>query len=141
MDITFALLADAANVSAEGKLNILGVFSTLSASSTPVVHPQLVLVLKVEAGVEEVGVSHQLKITLKNEGNSEIAALPEFTFELPRMGFHNAPDSNLILVINGTVFPSFGRYYFDLALDGKTSHQIPIEVIPMAESESSTAQE
>jgi len=40
MHVTFALFADAANLSQEGKLNILGVFDALQVGALPAVHPR-----------------------------------------------------------------------------------------------------
>ena len=38
MHVAFALFADAANLSQEGKLNILGVFDALQVGSLPALH-------------------------------------------------------------------------------------------------------
>src|SRR4051812_44311545 len=45
MHVSFALFADAANLSQEGKLNILGVFDALQVSTLPAVHPRAHLVV------------------------------------------------------------------------------------------------
>ena len=39
MNVTFAMFADAANLSQEGKLNILGVFDALQVATLPTVAP------------------------------------------------------------------------------------------------------
>jgi hypothetical protein len=39
MHVSFALFADAANLSQEGKLNILGVFDAVQVATMPTVHP------------------------------------------------------------------------------------------------------
>ena len=49
MEVKVALLADGANVSREGKLNLLGIFDTLFARSFPTTHPRE-LVAVVEGG-------------------------------------------------------------------------------------------
>ena len=45
MQVAFALFADAANLSQEGKLNVLGVFDALQVGSLPAVHPRAHLVV------------------------------------------------------------------------------------------------
>ncbi|MFP5355722.1 MAG: DUF6941 family protein, partial [Gemmatimonadota bacterium] len=40
MHVSFALFADAANISQEGKLNILGVFDAVQVGQLPAVHPR-----------------------------------------------------------------------------------------------------
>ena len=49
MELTLALLADYANISREGKLNIMGIFEQIFALSFPAVHAQLQLVLRLES--------------------------------------------------------------------------------------------
>jgi len=46
MHISFAVFADAANLSQEGKLNILGVFDAVQVSAFPSVHPRTHLVVR-----------------------------------------------------------------------------------------------
>ena len=50
MRVALGVLADYANVSAEGKLNIMGVFQIVNAVQFPHVHPQMHLVLTEEHG-------------------------------------------------------------------------------------------
>ena len=45
MHVSFAIFADAANLSQEGKLNILGVFDAVQVGQTPTVHPRAHLVV------------------------------------------------------------------------------------------------
>jgi hypothetical protein len=49
MHVNLAVLCDAANVSREGKLNILGEFDSIHASSFPLTYPTMVLVVRMEA--------------------------------------------------------------------------------------------
>ncbi len=55
MHVSFALFADAANISQEGKLNILGVFDALQIGNLPAVHPRATLVVRLKADVTDVG--------------------------------------------------------------------------------------
>lgn len=48
MEVSLALLADYANVTREGKLNLLGLFDRIDARAVPWVHPQMQLVLQNE---------------------------------------------------------------------------------------------
>ncbi len=49
MHVSFALFADAANISQEGKLNILGVFDALHVQQLPAVHPRATMVVRLKA--------------------------------------------------------------------------------------------
>ena len=67
MEISLALLADAANVSQQGKLNILGVFDQLRCSQFPCSHPTMVLVLQLHAGPAEYDEQKEIIIRLVDE--------------------------------------------------------------------------
>lgn len=55
MHVQFALFADAANVSQEGKLNILGVFDALHVGQMPSLHPRATFVVRLKAVAEDEG--------------------------------------------------------------------------------------
>jgi hypothetical protein len=55
MHVSFALFADAANLSQEGKLNILGVFDALQVASLPAVHPRAHLVVHLKGSGADMG--------------------------------------------------------------------------------------
>ncbi|HUO51148.1 MAG TPA: hypothetical protein VMT93_01400 [Gemmatimonadaceae bacterium] len=58
MHLSFALLCDAANLSQEGKLNILGVFDALQVTQFPSVHPRANLVVRLKGTRGDSGVHH-----------------------------------------------------------------------------------
>lgn len=55
MHVSFALFADSANISQEGKLNILGVFDALQVASLPAIHPRATMVVRLKALPDDVG--------------------------------------------------------------------------------------
>lgn len=55
MHVSFALFADSANISQEGKLNILGVFDALQVANLPAVHPRATMVVRLKALPDDVG--------------------------------------------------------------------------------------
>ena len=66
MEVTWALLADCANVSRDGKLNILGEFNTLTGTEPPFQIFQKSLVIKFHGSVHEQGV-HRIGLRLVDE--------------------------------------------------------------------------
>ena len=66
MNVNLAVLCDAANVSREGKLNILGEFDSIHVATFPLVYPTMVLVVRLEAHPTEAG-EHSLKLHLVDE--------------------------------------------------------------------------
>ena len=71
MQISFALFADAANLSQEGKLNVLGVFGALQVASLPAVHPRAHLVVGLRGGHDDVG-AHQVSLRWSNPAGKEL---------------------------------------------------------------------
>ena len=69
MRIAFALFADAANLSQEGKLNILGVFDAVQVGSLPAVHPRAHLVVRLTGGRADIG-THALTLNWRNPDGS-----------------------------------------------------------------------
>ena len=71
MYCSFALFADAANLSQEGKLNVLGVFDALHVASLPAVHPRATLVVRLKASPEDAG-THALSFAWVAPGGDEM---------------------------------------------------------------------
>ena len=61
MHVTFALFADAANLSQEGKLNILGVFDAVQVGALPTVHRRASLVVHLKGDESDAG-AHSLTL-------------------------------------------------------------------------------
>lgn len=61
MQVSFALFADAANLSQEGKLNILGVFDAVQVGALPTVHRRASLVVHLKGDETDAGV-HSLTL-------------------------------------------------------------------------------
>lgn len=71
MVVSFALFADAANLSQEGKLNILGVFDAVQVGSVPAVHPRAHLVVRLKGTRTDVG-THTMTLRWINPKGQEI---------------------------------------------------------------------
>jgi hypothetical protein len=71
MHVSFALFADAANISQEGKLNILGVFDALQVAQLPAVHPRATMVVRLKALPDDAG-RHTLGFVWLGPGGDEM---------------------------------------------------------------------
>jgi hypothetical protein len=69
--ISFAVFADAANLSQEGKLNVLGIFDALHVAGFPSVHPRAHFVLRFKGTQSDVG-KHSLIFRWINPQGSEL---------------------------------------------------------------------
>ena len=71
MHVSFALFADAANISQEGKLNILGVFDAVHVGQIPALHPRATFVVRIKATAADVG-KHALALRWLNPRGAEL---------------------------------------------------------------------
>jgi len=126
MEVDLALLADAATIDGSGKLNILGILDRLSTTSFPTRHPRLSLVLRISAGVQEVG-KHDIGIALKAPDGKQLMKIDGQMKLAPGARV----DGGAVLVphvlnMDGLVFPAAGRYAFDVSVDGEHHVTIPL---------------
>ena len=126
MNIVFAVLADAANVSREGKLNILGNFANINASEFPTRHPQMQLVLRMEASPAEVGMEKNIEVTMLDADGQRIAGFTaDFTVPEPKTAGEEV-QMQTILHLRDTVFPQPGRYGIHVLINGNEEARVPL---------------
>ena len=119
MHISFAIFADAANLSQEGKLNILGVFDAVQVAGLPTIHPRTHFVVRLKANGDDAG---QHKLTFRwlspfeeelwsSSGEMTVAPSPNPAFEvdLPIIAVVDLP-------LNAT-----GQYTMQVTLDGEVT--------------------
>jgi hypothetical protein len=115
MRISFAVFADGANLSQEGKLNVLGVFDAVQVAALPTVHPRTHLVIRLKGDEADVG-AHRMTLRWIDPAGSELWSS---TGELNVAGAMN-PDYDMDLPVIAVVdlpLSSIGRYTMQVALD------------------------
>ena len=124
MELSLAVCCDAANVSREGKLNLLGIFNSIHAAEFPCTHPHLALVLRVEARLGEEGV-YPLEIQLVDEDGQQLF---DINGQLSLQGA--APGrpmtAQTIMDINNLQLPRPGTFAFEIFLAGHHSRSVAI---------------
>jgi hypothetical protein len=117
MHISFAIFADAANLSQEGKLNILGVFDAVQVGGLPTIHPRTHFVVRLKADGDDVG-AHKLTFRWlspfdeelwSSSGEMNVAPAPNPLFEL---------DLPIIAVVDLPLNVA-GQYTMQVTLDGE----------------------
>jgi hypothetical protein len=119
MHISFAVFADAANLSQEGKLNILGVFDAVQVAGLPTIHPRTHFVVRLKANGDDTG---QHKLTFRwlspydeelwsSSGEMTVAPSPNPVFEV---------DLPIIAVVDLPLNVT-GQYTMQVTLDGKVT--------------------
>jgi hypothetical protein len=125
--VALALLADGANVSREGKLNLLGVFDTLFARSFPITHPQLQLVIRFEAEVAELAGGRTLEVQLVAPDDRVVFRVPGTMTVQPGV-VGEAIRLEHILTLNNLQLEAPGRYRFQIVVDGELLGAVPMRV-------------
>ena len=126
MHISFAVFADGANLSQEGKLNVLGVFDALQVGGFPAIHPRTHFVIRLKGSVEDTG-GHRLTFRgmspvdeelWSSDGELNFAPGPNPAFEM---------DLPIIAVID-LPLNSAGLYTMRVSLDGEPTVDVRLFV-------------
>jgi hypothetical protein len=130
MHVSFALLADAANLSQEGKLNILGVFDALQVGSLPALHPRATLIVHFKGSEADAG-AHRVALQWMNPSGAELwSSDGELGVATPPPGVVEM-DFPLIAQLDLPLDVP-GRYVMRVGLDGTTHAEVAVQVRPTA---------
>lgn len=124
-----AVLADEANVSQEGKLNLMGIFDRIAAVEFPVSHPKLVFAFRVEAEFADSGRLFPIRVTMEDEDGD---VLFEAAGELmaPPVAPGEYSTANQLFALVGVQFPRAGMYRFVVRLGELPPHETPLYLQP-----------
>lgn len=126
MHVTFALFADGANLSQEGKLNILGVFDALQVGTLPALHPRATLVVHLKGSAADVG-SHRVSLQWLSPSGTELwSSDGELGIAQPPPGILEM-DFPLIAQLD-LPLDLAGGYLMRVGLDGTTHAEVPVQV-------------
>lgn len=133
MDVQLAVLADSANLSQEGKLNILGEFDTLWAPEAPVSLAQMCFVAKVRFSRGDLGnegfVALELRVVDDDGGLVAPLITIRFIARPEAIGTGEPLVGPIIVPIVGATFERFGTYSFELReMQGPVATTIPLHV-------------
>lgn len=121
-------LADAANVSMEGKLNLLGEFDLINAKSLPFTWPKMVFVAKLKSSEADLG-KHSIQLRVLDEDMQLVAMVMEGGLEIPENSNPGIESGLPIIVpINLAKFERTGTYTFQLVLDEQVACEAQLHV-------------
>jgi hypothetical protein len=126
MHVSFALFADAANLSQEGKLNILGVFDALQVAQLPAIHPRAHLVVHLKGTNADIG-SHTVNFRWLSPNGSELwNSSGDLNVGAPPPG---AVEMDLPLIAQLDLpMDAAGAYTMAIAIDGDHTMDVPVHV-------------
>jgi hypothetical protein len=126
MHVSFALFADAANLSQEGKLNILGVFDALQVGALPAIHPRAHLVVHLKGTAIDVGAHTVAFRWLSPSGNELWTSSGELNVGPPSTG---ALEMDLPLIAQLDLpIDAVGAYTMAIAIDGSHTTDVRLQV-------------
>jgi len=127
MEVKTILLADYANISREGKLNVLGIFQEISAANFPAIHPQMQLVILWETSKAESGRQKEMEIQLRDaDGGKMLSLNAEFT--IPDGPSGRRIKGQHIIGLNMVKFEKPGTHAFHVLVGGDDKGSILFEV-------------
>ncbi|MCX6027399.1 MAG: hypothetical protein NTY23_14270 [Chloroflexi bacterium] len=103
MRLLLFVAADCANVTADNKLNVMGVFNEIRAAQFPARHPSIHLVVKLGAELGEYGKKRDLTVQLHAPDGQVILPLPG-QVDVPSPAGGARPEINAIFNIRDVVF-------------------------------------
>jgi hypothetical protein len=133
MEIQIAALCDSA-VDYGGKLCVLGAFDTILTAGIPTIHPQCSVALRVVFRKEDEG-THNVSVNFVDEDGKAIVPAIQTDMEIALPEDFYFSTRNLVLNIQQLQFERAGLYAIDVAVDGRQSASIPLQVMLAEERE------
>ena len=121
------LVADYANVTGDGKLNVMGIFNDINAISFPARHSSMHLIAKLGPELSEYGQKRTFTVILMDTDGNHIMELSG-EFEVPNAQGGRKPEVNIILDLKDTILPKPGRYVFVLLIDKDQKDELTLYV-------------
>lgn len=139
MEIKLALIADAANSSREGKLNVLGAFNLIWGEVAPI---SITFVFVVRLGVFAIDYGKPIIVDIVqvDEDGREIGNMSASFSVDPEISLPYIEADFIHKVERQVVFPHFGQYEFRILLNGKQSWAIPCQVLKIGFEETGERQ-
>jgi hypothetical protein len=130
MEISLAAIADSANVSREGKLNLSGVYDTIRAPDFPAIHPVMVLAFRLRVTHEDSQKTVSIGIELVHSESNVPLWTTTAELEMGAVPAGEIHHYDQIIQLVGVKFEEPGRYGFRIQItDDRRSHEIPLQVV------------
>ncbi len=129
MEKLLVVAADYANITGNGKLNIMGIFNEINAISYPYVHPSMFLVFKFRSELGEFNTTKKIEIKFIDGDGKPLLVIPQ-EIKVPDMKEGKRPEINGVLSLNNLSFPKEGSYVFVVTINGEPKGNVSILANP-----------
>ena len=130
MELLTILAADYANIAQGGKLNVMGIFRNIYATTFPARHLSMMLVVKLGADLGEYDQVSQITIKLLTADGKDLMSY-ETQAKVPTPTGGQRAEIDILIQINEIVFQDPGRYQFTVFVDKDVKGSLPIDVIQL----------
>jgi uncharacterized protein DUF6941 len=125
MQVTLAVLADYVNNTPEGKLNIMGIFNSVSAPAFPTLIHDMRIIVKFQFSAAERGQTRNVQFKFLDTDGNELLALSQ-PLDVPGNALN--PEVAHIVNLRGIVIPTPGEYAFSILMNDEERARIPLHV-------------
>ncbi len=132
------MLADAANTTVDGRLNVLGAFDVLVADKFPYIHHSMMCIVKFAYSPAEYGRQKEVEILALDTDGKQIGKYTDI-LQLPEREPGALAWYGMAVRIISATFPHPGRYAFHILAGGEEKWVIPIEVVEAPSEEANNA--
>lgn len=109
-----------------GKLTIVGIFDTIGARTTPLVHPFMCIAVRIRFMMHELG-KHLVRLEMKDPDGTTLLHPFEKRIDLSNIG-NDSSTANVILNQIGLRLQSFGKYEIQLFIDNEYKTSLSLYV-------------
>jgi hypothetical protein len=127
MNLVLALLCDEVRERTDGKLDVLGVFSELSAPGFPAIQQRMTAVFVLEWNRDEAG-TQAFRADLVEDSGRRILTIEGETTVATHSEGRPPPRTRIAMPLENVVFPSAGAYHFELVAAGDLYRACPFFV-------------
>jgi hypothetical protein len=117
MNLALAVLCDEVRERGDGKLDVIGVFSELSAPGFPAVQGRMTVVFVMEWTRDEAG-AQVFRADLVQDCGRRILTIEGETTVTRHTEGRPLPRTRVVLPLQNVVFPEAGAYHFELVAGG-----------------------
>lgn len=118
MQLLLAVICDDAQLNAEGKLDVRGIFNDLYAPGFPAKQDHMTLVLVVEWDREDEG-RYRFRVDLRSPGGKPILSVDGHSDVDRRPADRPPPRTRLVMPLDEVIFPQPGAYDFQVTMKGQ----------------------
>lgn len=125
MNLVLAIACDRAQVAADGKLNVEGIYNELSAPDFPAAHPALTVVLVIEWELGDTG-EQPIRADLIDPDGERVVTIQGHTDVELAPDNEVPPQTRIILPLENVVFQKPGRYHLRVQAGPATVEALPL---------------